>query len=69
MPRTQLADVTNLQQRFVFASPQYVEVNSHRRYFANFGQYVAALYDDARQWDEGKPEYQRNTTLNDWKGE
>jgi len=53
--KQQLHNVTNLQLGFQFGEPSAV----HTRQLSSF-QYLAALYNDACQWDSGKPEWQRN---------
>jgi hypothetical protein len=59
--KQRLSDVTNLQQTIKFPSPQYVEVITHRRFFESYSLYLLALASiNARMWEIGKPEWQRN---------
>ena len=73
--KTQLAAVTNLQGVLSLAqlkpalvplvpSPNYASIEEHRRFFKQSGLYHAALLGDAMMWDEGKPEWQRETKSN-----
>ena len=40
----------------------YCETRLHRRYFSQHGLYLATVLGEQLIWDEGKPEWQRNTT-------
>ena len=56
--KQQIQNVTNLQLGFQFREPSAL----HTRQLSSF-QYLAALYNDACQWDSGKPEWQRETAV------
>jgi hypothetical protein len=59
-----IADVTNLQGNLSFPSiSSVIGVPTHRRFFVNYGLYLACLNADAEFWDSGKPEWQRKVSL------